>query len=163
MCRQLLAAAVFGHVATVAAAASAQSFFDDHLSAAPCFTRSYDRDHLRAHPRQTVRQFQIAPADDDPLAGSHPKRFTIRFQFQATGANETFTGLAECSSRSGGAFCRVEGDGGAFALAPDGQGLRVMLGDRLRVEGSAGASPDLARGDNQVMLLRRGNVNACAG
>ena len=158
--RRLLLTAL---VAVFAAPVSAQTFFDGHLATAPCFTRTYDGEHLRANPRQSVKHFQIATAADDPLAGSHPTRFTVRFQFQVKKSDEVFSGMAECRSRSGGAFCQVEGDGGVFAMTPEGQGVRVMLGDRLEVEGGAGVSPDLARADNQVMLLRRGNVNACGG
>jgi len=132
--------------------------FKRYLAGGTCYQRFYEPSHLKAHPRQSVSKFHVVALDNDPLKASRPNRFTVRFGYWVKNAG-AYSSLAVCRSIGAIADCSVESDGGHFTIAPDGTGLKVMLGKRLTVEGSKGMSPDIATGDNRVLLLPKSRKN----
>lgn len=144
---------------------AAQSLFD-RLSGAggtgdPCFGRTYDREHLNRNPGQRVVAMHVVRERVEVAAENGPRRFTVRVGFRLRSGTETFSTLAICTPTGDGAACAGEGDTGSFRLAPAGQGLRMTIA-RLEVEGETDSSPDLARGDDRVFLLRPAAAAACA-
>jgi hypothetical protein len=134
---------------------------DRYFASDSCYARSYAPSHLHKRPLQTVTHVYIVR---EPMKSSNLQpvdQFTVRFGFETKKSKETFQSLAECRSAGPTAMCQVEGDGGNFALASDGWRLRIIVGDRIEVEGLKGTSPDLALGDNKVMLLAPSDPGAC--
>lgn len=127
-----------------------------------CFSRTYDAAHLAAHPRQTVRRFFVGAAGAEWRATQTPGHFNVAFGFQIAGHADTYTGIGICAPRGARLACDIEGDGGTFTIARNGDGLRIDAA-RIEVEGEHDFSPDLAAGDNRIMLLRPAAVEACAG
>jgi len=93
-------------------------------------------------------------------AENSSRRFTVRVGFRLRSGTETFSTLAICSPAGDGAACAGEGDTGSFRIAPSAEGLRLTIA-RLEVEGESGSSPDLARSDDRVFLLRPAPAAAC--
>jgi len=151
--------------AMISAPAMAQSLFD-RLSGGggagdPCFARTYDREHLARNPRQRVVTMHLIRERVEVAAENGPRRFTVRVGFRLRGGTETFSTLAICTPVADGAACGGEGDTGSFQIATAGEGLRLTIA-RLEVEGESGSSPDLARSDDRVFLLRPAEARACA-
>jgi hypothetical protein len=143
-------------IATSAAADTAR----DMLRGRACFTRSYDRTHLRLHPRQTVRSFYLHAVGPEWRATETRGQFGLEFGLRLVGRADTYTGVGMCIARAGNVECQVEGDGGAFVVSPFGRLLRVDIA-RLELEGAHDFTPDLARADNRVILLARAGPGAC--
>jgi hypothetical protein len=146
----------------MATPAGAQTFFDRYMTAKPpCFARAYLPEEMKRNPRQTVTNFFIWHAQPDPLRSEHPRRFEVEFGFRQKQNQDLFTARGACHDQGGTIQCNVESDGGSFTIEPNGDGLRVTIA-RIVVEGKRGVSPDLAKGDNRVMLLRSSPNTACS-
>lgn len=148
----------FAAIAFFTPSAGAAPVFAAYLSDGACYQRFYEPAHLRSHPRQTVTKFHVKADGSD--GASKGRRFTVHFGYWVKNRG-AYGALAECESQGSGALCQVEADGGSFRISPNGDGLKITLGDRLEVEGDSDFSPDLAKGDNRVMLLpvaERGHV-----
>ena len=146
--------------ASSAPAAAAPDLISALTSPGACFTRVYDAAHLAAHPNQTVTHFSLGDPGENWRATQSADHFNLAFSFQITAGADVYSGVAICQPAEGRVNCDVEGDGGNFALAADGDGLRVTV-TRLQAEGANDFSPDLAEADNRVMLLRRAASGAC--
>ena len=138
--------------------AGAEPLYTRYLANGACYQRFYEPSHLRTHPRQTISKFHVKAAKPDPLANAHPSRFEVSFGFwvKNTGA---YSARASCKSEGSAAQCSVESDGGSFRIEPRGGTLAVMLGSRLSVEGDKGQSPNIASGDNRLMILPKAGKN----
>lgn len=143
---------------------AAQSLFDRLTGGGgagdPCFARAYDREHLARNPRQRVVAIHLVRERVEVAAENSSRRFTVRVGFRLRSGTETFSTLAICSPAGDGAACAGEGDTGSFRIAPSADGLRLTIA-RLEVEGESGSSPDLARSDDRVFLLRPAPAAAC--
>lgn len=126
-----------------------------------CYARTYDAAHLASHPRQTVTTFFIGAAGAEWRPTETPGHSAVSFGFHITGHNDLYSGVAMCAPNGEALACDAEGDGGSFAIARNGDGVRVTV-QRLEVEGPNDFSPDLAAADNRVMLLTRAEASACA-
>lgn len=154
-------------LAAMMAAFSTQALADAPLSSTltqqgACFSRTYDAAHLAAHPRQTVRRFFVGVAGEEWRATATAGYFNIAFGFQITGHADTYTGIGICAPQGARLACDIESDGGSFTITRNGDGLRIDAA-RIEVEGEHDFSPDLAAGDNRIMLLRPAASSACAG
>ena len=158
----ILASALGAAAVLVSPSANAQTFFDHYMVAkAPCFARAYSTDELRRKPRQTVTNFFVWHAQPDPRRAENPRTFEIEFGFRVRPSQRLFTARATCRDGGGPIACNIEGDGGAFTIEPNGDGLRITI-SRVEVEGQKGFSGDLAKGDNRVMLLISSPLTACS-
>jgi hypothetical protein len=126
-----------------------------------CYARTYDTAHLAAHPQQTVTSFFVGAAGAEWRSTETPGHFTVAFGFRITGHADLYSGIGICAPNGDALACDVEGDGGQFVIARNGDRLRVTL-QRLEVEGAHDFSPDLAAADNRVMLLSPDQASACA-
>ena len=118
-----------------------------------CFARSYDRAHMRGHPDQTVTDIHLGTS---PRFSDRSAELVLSFGFTQRGGS-TYSGDAYCT----GTRCNVEGDGGSFRLAPDGNALKLTVGDFLMLEGEEDFSTDLATSDDRVFLLYPAKASAC--
>jgi len=124
-------------------AVHAGTFFDKYFAGAEggktCYTRIYDEQHLKIHPRQRVTQIVLAfdiakPGGSKPLDGH---KFEVALGLRVKDSTALFLSPAYCSTDRSGVVCHVEGDGGTFRIGPgsnDGLTIEVM-GDGLRFEG----------------------------
>lgn len=141
--------------------AIAEPFYSRYLAGGTCYQRFYEPAHLRAHPQQTISKFHVMAAKPDPLAKSHPNRFEVSFGFWVKNAG-AYSARAVCRAEGNAANCSVEADGGSFRIEPRGDSVEVRLGSRLSVEGQKGFSPNIAKGDNRIMILpRKGKNEVC--
>lgn len=143
--------------------AQAQSVFD-RLSGSDrqgdqCFARFYNAAHLKAHPRQRVRRFQLRRDRSGPDSVNNPARFTVSIGFRTTDGPDLFGVHGICTSRGSIAECGGEGDSGSFRLSLVGQNLRVEI-KRLELEDSGA---DLAESDDRVFVLPPVGAEECQG
>lgn len=144
-----------------AAEAGTPSLRDDLARDGACYTRAYNSAHMAAHPQQTVTNFFIGAAGPEWRATETPGHFNVAFGFRVTGHRDLYTGIGICAPSGSALACTVEGDGGEFTVARNGDGLRIGV-QRLEIEGPNDFSPDFAQADNRVMLLSRAEASACA-
>lgn len=145
--------------------AAAQSVFDRLSGPAsdsdPCYARVYDGDHLRRHPRQRVERISLKRQRVEVEAENNARSFSVQLAFQLRGIDDSYNVVGICRPAGARAECTGEGDTGAFRLSFSGEALRIEVVGRLEVEGERGASPDLARSDDRVFLLRVAQPAAC--
>jgi hypothetical protein len=150
-------------IAVVAAAAPAVAgLIGTHLAAAPgeppCYSRRYESEHLRRHPRQRLLSLMLMPAT---VAGEGD--IELRFAFRLKGDPDAYAGLIVCREQGRGLDCLVEGDGGALRIDRAGNSLKLTVA-RWSVEGARGFSPDLGQGgDDRVILVHRAAAAVCGG
>lgn len=162
MIRACVAAALLSALSLPAAAGVYAERIAGAMGEPPCYARSYDAEHLAAHPRQRLTGFALSESRlDHPSASGD---FALTFAFTLKGVDDVYQAEAICTDSSGStARCLVEGDGGDFALRAVAEGLMLTVGERLEVEGAASFSPDLAEGgDDRVVRLFPGPAEACA-
>jgi hypothetical protein len=138
----------------------AQSLYDTLTDNGACFARAYDQAHLRSHPDQTVTHFYLGDPGPDWVEIQAPTHYNLAFRFQVLNDAETYAGVAICAPQGALGACEIEGDGGSFTIERNGAGLRIRL-ERMQVEGMQEFSPDLALGDNRVMLLWPAQSSTC--
>jgi hypothetical protein len=115
------------------------NYFSNVLAGRPCYARSYDEEHLKAHRGQRVQKIEIdlSKANSDGTPNT-PDHFSIGFAVMLTSGAEWFGQAANCKTNDADFECYLEGDGGVFRLKPqkDG-GLRLESGDDgISIEGS---------------------------
>ena len=99
-------------------------------------------------------------ADEENLR--RPGSFEVAFGFTLAGSDELFSSEAGCTAVGPVARCEVADDGGQFTLAPQGDGLKLTIGNRLTLEGPETFSPDLSDGrDDLIMALQPAAPEAC--
>jgi hypothetical protein len=144
----------------MACTARAQTLYDTLTQSNACFARDYDAAHLRAYPDQTVTHFHLGDPGSDWRDAQRPEHYNVAFGFRIVGDGGDYSGMGICEPRGAAAACDIESDGGAFTIEPNGAGLRIRLA-RMQAEGMSDFSPDLALGDNRVMLLFPAPGSAC--
>ena len=139
-----------------------------------CYGRTYSKDHLDAHPKQTVTdiKFQLTYYRHQPDVG-YPKgqrNYYFRMLAKLRGSSKTYTSLGECSASGSKIFCGVECDGGGVNIRTRPQGkLLVFFGDtdEIRMTGGCdeadeGDSIQLKAGtDDKEFLLNPVAASAC--
>jgi hypothetical protein len=126
----------------------------------PCLARTYDDNHLRRNPRQTVTHFHLRRQRQTGPGENAAERFTVRIGFNLKGDRDAYSVNGICTTNGAAADCLGEGDTGAFRLELRGDDVRVSV-ERLEVEGPRRSSPDLAASDDRVFLLRPAPFSAC--
>jgi hypothetical protein len=129
---------------TTGAAATSGDLFDRYFSnilgGPPCFARTYDEAHLKAHPTQRVRSIEVdlAKTNSDGSPNS-ADRFELGFALMLTTSPEWYGQAASCKAGEKGFDCFLEGDGGSFRLSPaPGAGLRLDTSENgLTLEGTS--------------------------
>jgi hypothetical protein len=115
------------------------NYFSNVLDGAPCFARTYDDAHLKAHPGQRVRAIEIdlSKANSDGTPNS-ADRFELGFGLMLTSGTDWYGQAASCKTNDADFECYLVGDGGVFRLTPQkGGGLRLETGESgLSLEGS---------------------------
>ena len=159
--RTILIAAGLALAMVASCTARAQTLYDALTQNGACFVRDYDAAHLSGHPDQTVTHFHLGDPGPDWRQTQARNHYNVAFGFRTIGGDDTYSGVGICEPRGGLAACDIEADGGAFTIERNGEGLRIRL-TRMQVEGMEKFSPDLALGDNRVMLLFPAPSAACA-
>ena len=91
-----------------------------------------------------------------------PGSFEVAFGFTLAGSDELFTSEAGCAAVGPVARCEVADDGGQFTLAPQGEGLKLTIGNRLALEGPETFSPDLpTAATTSIIMLQPAAPEAC--
>lgn len=158
-----LIATIAAVILAAPAASAADSFYATYIAerggVVPCYARTYDREHLAAHPKQKVVHFFATHSEAEHL--KPPKSFDLSFGFRLKDSTDSFASEAGCAAKGDGAVCSVEGDGGQFRLTPRPDGLLVTVVERLQVEGMESFSPDLADSDDRDLRLYLSPASEC--
>jgi hypothetical protein len=115
-------------------------YFGNVLAGPPCFARTYDETHLKAHSAQRVQSIEIdlskTNSDGTPNAAD---RFELGFALMLKTSSEWYGQAASCKASDAGFDCFLEGDGGLFKLTPlPAGGLRLETGDSgIALEGTS--------------------------
>ena len=142
---------------------AADSFYERYISGpggiSPCYARTYSREHLAEHPKQTVTRFYLTRSEYDEVGTA--RSFDVAFGFMLKTMRGPFSGYATCRPRGDGAACVVEADGGGITLTPRPDGVLVSVDERLEVEGASGFSPDLHASDDREFRLYTSDPESC--
>lgn len=159
---------------TGTSAAKADDIFAKYFSGVnggePCYARSYDDAHLKAHPKQTVRRIEV-DFDVNWRENESSKNSAADFQagmsFMLKRSNEWYGQELYCKV-SGSAFeCYLDADGGRIRLIPAGTALRLEVVSRggenaIAVEGAKDFGEFGAPGgDDRVFILPRADRKIC--
>jgi hypothetical protein len=119
-------------LAAFAPAAAAGGLYDATFKGGNrCYSRTYDKAHLKAHPRQTVSGIQLAyTASNDDGTPNKPDAFEIGLSFSLKKADGWFSGPATCKTLGDRFSCFLEGDGGQFTLTPKAGALMLAVVNR---------------------------------
>ena len=131
-------------------------FFSNVLDGRPCYARTYDEKHLKAHSAQRVQRIEIdlskTNSDGTPNTSD---RFELGFALMLTTSPEWYGQAASCKTGAVDFECFLEADGGLFRLTPtDGGGLRLKTGETgLALEGSDAVELSGKSGEDRVFDL----------
>ncbi len=131
-------------------------FFSNVLDGRPCYARTYDEKHLKAHAAQRVQRIEIdlskTNSDGTPNTSD---RFELGFALMLTTSPEWYGQAASCKTGAVDFECFLEADGGLFRLTPtDGGGLRLKTGETgLALEGSDAVELSGKSGEDRVFDL----------
>lgn len=158
-------------MAAVAAGAfgGTPALFDTHFAnvqgGTPCYARTYDEAHLKAHPKQTVKAVELEMERTNPDGTVNTaQNFELGFGVQVTRSSEWYVGLAICKDSGGAIDCFLEGDGGRFQLTADKDGaLKIATGDYgIVLEGSKDVVElSGTEGDDKVFLVAPAERSVC--
>lgn len=158
-----------------AVAASADDIYTRYFAQAdggkPCYARSYDRKHMEAHPKQTVRRIQV-DFDKDFGEAAGPKNTASSFEagigFMLNRSDERYGDALYCKTLDNRVDCYLDADGGTIRLTPQGDALRLEVtgggggADQIAVEGRKDFAQFGAAGnDDRVFVLPRANRKLC--
>ena len=146
-------------------------YFGDADGGKPCYARYYDRSHLRAHPKQTVRRIEV-DFDKDFGEGVGPKNTAASFEagigFMLKRSNEWYGDALYCKSLDGRFDCYLDADGGTIRLTPQGDALRLDVtgggggADQIAVEGRKDFAQFGGPGsDDRMFVLPRADRKLC--
>ena len=148
----LAAAGIAGH------AQPANSPLPDHLPVGveACFGRTYDAEHLRAHPQQQVTSFHIlrdfSPdlnSEEEPQSredmvknDGNDGNISLSAYLRLRGRKGVYSNYFSCRrSESGGVLCDIDCDGGTFRMRTAG-GALLIENQGFVVIGGCGASDE---------------------
>lgn len=117
-----------------------------------CYAREYDRAHLAAHPDQRVTSVALTPDQAAPTDALFPLWVVVTHRDQP-GKLEA---LAYCENIEDTLYCGMEGDAGAFSIAPAREGAVLLSVARggMGFEGETGfVRLEADRGDDRTFLL----------
>lgn len=167
--RKRLMIASLSSALSAAPAVAADAVFETHFAAvdggAPCYSRTYDAEHLAKHPAQRVARIEVEMSRDNVSGKPNtPDAFELGVGFMLRDKPDWYTGLAICKSRDRDASCFIEGDGGRFeikAAAPDQ--IRVETGDYgIAIEGKKDFMEISGKdGDDRAFILSRAPRAEC--
>lgn len=172
---KLLPALIAVCAATAVSAAPADDIYAKYFASVngskPCYARSYDAAHLKAHPKQTVRQIQVdydASWRSDAGGKNTAGDFQAGISFMLKRSGEWFGQQLNCKTAGNGFDCYLDADGGAIRLTPAGHALKLEVKDRggpgnqIAVEGEKGVGEfGAAGGDDRVFILPRADRKLC--
>jgi hypothetical protein len=154
----------------------------DHLPLGEevCFSRAYDADEVRAHPRQRVMSFTLLRSfASDPMSEETPRApqelkemdgengtvdVTAMVQLRG-GEGRVLSNTLYCRRDKSGVRCGVECDGGAITLRPEKNGL-LVLNHGFVVVGGCGDDADkpvflTPEPDDRAFRLEKRPVDTC--
>lgn len=155
-----------------AVAAGGNVFDATFAKANRCFQRTYDKAHLKAHPRQTVSGIHLgyAPTNEDGTPNT-ASGFELSFMFQLKQSDDWFSGTASCKTAGDHFACALEGDGGLFNVTPKAGGLSLAVVNRggtdakanqINLEGANGFSGfGKPGGDDLVFVIPKVANSVC--
>jgi hypothetical protein len=137
----------------------------------PCYARYYDRAHLNAHPKQTVRRIEVyfdQDRRDDKVTKNTSADFQASFGFMLKRSHEWYEQELFCKVAADHFDCYLDADGGKFHLTPEGDGLRLEVTgggggtDQIVAEGTDWGEFGAPGGDDRVFILRRADRKLCS-
>lgn len=136
--------------------AGAQDLLDTHFDRNFCWERTYDRDHLAAHPDQQVTRFEIGR--EPPGFPSYPGQILMEIRLRIRGASEELSAIGYCRSDGDQFDCGLEGDAGDYRIEAQGpDSILVTVGENHMFFEGRNATLELHsdQGDDRSFLLRR--------
>jgi hypothetical protein len=131
-------------------------FFSNVLDGRPCYARTYDEKHLKAHSAQRVQRIEIDLSKNNSDGTPNTSdRFELGFALMLTTSPEWYGQAASCKTGALDFECFLEADGGLFRLTPtNGGGLRLTTGETgLALEGSDAVELSGKSGEDRVFDL----------
>lgn len=123
----------------------------------PCYSRSYDKAHLAAHPDQQVT-LMVVRADTEDMALDNTDQLLVLVDVLTRSGTSPYSGIGYCTPGKQGLSCLMEGDAGGFTL--DAQDARLLLSvgeNGLSFEGDADfLALEHDSGDDRSFLLDAG-------
>jgi len=130
-----------------------------------CFERTYSADHLKKHPKQSVRWIRVEHA----RSSGEFNHTEIKTKF--IGDHRLFSGFGTCQrdEKAGRLVCAIDCDGGTYTLSERDDGKIVLRPtDRIRVVACGGDEDDdrpyrqiMAADDQDAFVLERMPKSRC--
>lgn len=113
-----------------------------------CFERTYNADHLRKHPKQTVRWIRVEHAK----SSSEPNYAVIKAKFFGDPHLYSNGGVCSTEEKTGKLVCGIDCDGGAYTLSERDDGkIALRPIDRISVTACGGDDDDDDRPNRQIL------------
>lgn len=135
----------------------------------PCYARSYDDAHLKAHPKQVVRRIEIN--FDVSWRGNEDSKnsaadFEAGIGFMLKRSPEWYGQALYCKTVGDHFECYLDADGGSFKLIPRGDALRLEVSGPPEATIHAEGSRDFGEfggpgGDDRVFVLPHADRKLC--
>ena len=137
----------------------------------PCYARTYDAAHLKAHPKQTVRSIEVdfdQSWREDEGGKNTAGDFQAGMSFMLKRSEERYGQELYCKVAGDHFDCYLDADGGTIRLTPAGDGLKLQVTgggggtDQIAVEGSKDFGEFGGPGsDDRVFILPRADRKLC--
>jgi len=135
----------------------------------PCYARSYDEAHLKAHPKQQVRRIAVdfdVNERSDPATKNSGADFQAGVSFMLKRSPEWYGQALACKTAGDRFECYLEADGGAFTLIPRGEALRLEITGGKDSDIHAEGEKDFGSfggpgSDDRVFILPRTDRKIC--
>jgi hypothetical protein len=156
-------------VGAAGATETAGDFFERYFAGAqngiPCYGRTYEDAHLKAHGKHKVRRIEIDMAKSDATDRLNTaERFELGIAVLTKSSDEWYGRVAICKAVATAADCYLEGEGGLFRLtSASGGGLRLETGNYgISFEGEKDFLELSESGDDRVFIPKPGRAE-CDG
>ncbi|AXK81476.1 hypothetical protein DW352_13735 [Pseudolabrys taiwanensis] len=144
-------------------------YFAGAAAGKPCYARTYDDAHLKAHPKQQVRRIEIdfdVNERSDPPAKNSAANFQAGIGFMLKRSREWYGQALVCNQAGDHFECYLEADGGTFNLYPRGEALRLEItggpSSDIHTEGAKDFGEFGGPGtDDRVFILPRADRKLC--
>ena len=144
------------------------NFVPPEDGARACFARTYDAEHLKNHPKQTVTEMQFRLTyyihEPDEFSPQGQRNYYFELKARQKGQSRMLTAAGDCDPADGGKaiFCGVDCDGGGVTVSRTGDAGKILVDLRAVGRLRMTLSCDGERGGHGGAHARRGRQDVPA-
>ena len=124
-----------------------------------CYERTYDKVHLKKHPKQRIKFISLQYGLQKDLNG--PENLLDQITAKVTGINGTTQNLIVCKLIGSVLDCGIEADGGLFTATETAKGIKITNASEMTFGDDEVGVSLKAEGEHQVFLLNKKSNGPC--